>query len=42
MLGFEVLTADAAALTLGSVVKYREDIDLLTDRSVSWLVGADV
>jgi MoxR-like ATPase len=41
VLGFEVLTADGAALTLGSVVKYREDVDLVAERSVGWLVGAD-
>ncbi len=40
VLGFEVLTADAAALTIGSIAKYREDIDLVTDRSMAWLVGA--
>jgi MoxR-like ATPase len=41
VLGFEALTADGAALTLGSVVKYREDVDLVAERSVDWLVGAD-
>jgi MoxR-like ATPase len=41
VLGFEMLTADAAALTIGSVAKYREDVDVLTERSLSWLVGAD-
>ena len=41
VLGFEVLTKDAAALTIGSVAKYREDIGLVTDRSLAWLVGAD-
>ena len=39
--GLVVLTADGAALTLGSVVKYREDVDLVAERSVGWLVGAD-
>lgn len=41
LLGFEVLTAEAAALTIGSVLKYREDVDAVTDRSLDWLVGSD-
>ncbi len=41
LLGFEVLTEDAAAITIGSVLKYREDADLVVDRSLSWLVGSD-
>jgi MoxR-like ATPase len=41
VLGFETLTPDAAALTIGSIAKYREDIDVVTDRSLTWLVGAD-
>jgi MoxR-like ATPase len=41
VLGFDVLTEEAAALTIGSVAKYREDIDVVTDRSLTWLVGAD-
>ena len=41
LLGFEVLSEDAAAITIGSVLKYREDTDLVVDRSLSWLVGSD-
>jgi MoxR-like ATPase len=44
LLGFETLDADAAALTIGSVLKYREDADLLDgqpgNRSFAWLVDA--
>jgi MoxR-like ATPase len=39
LLGFEDLDAHAAGLTIGSVLKYREDADLVNDRSVAWLVG---
>ena len=41
LLGFQVLTEEAAALTIGSVLKYREDAATVEDRSLSWLVGAD-
>ncbi len=41
LLGFSVLTEQAAALTIGSVLKYREDAQLATERSLAWLVGAD-
>ena len=41
LLGFNVLTEQAAALTIGSVLKYREDAQLATERSLAWLVGAD-
>ena len=44
LLGFEVLDAEAAALTIGSALKYREDADLLDgttgNRSFAWLVDA--
>jgi MoxR-like ATPase len=40
LLGFEVLDEEAAALTIGSVLKYREDADLVGDRSLTWLVGS--
>jgi MoxR-like ATPase len=39
LLGFDVLDEQAAELTIGSVLKYREDADLVEDRSMSWLVG---
>ncbi len=41
LLGCEVLDQDTAALTIGSVLKYREDADLVADRSMGWLVGSD-
>ena len=41
LLGFEVLSEEAAAITIGSVLKYREDAELVSDRSLSWLVGTD-
>lgn len=41
LLGFDVLTEDAASITIGSVLKYREDAGLVADRSMSWLVGID-
>jgi MoxR-like ATPase len=41
VLGYTVLSEEAAALTLGSVAKYREDVELVTERSLGWLVGAD-
>jgi MoxR-like ATPase len=44
LLGFEQLGARAAELTIGSVLKYREDAELLDDapgnRSYRWLVDA--
>ena len=44
LLGFESLDAEAAALTIGSALKYREDAELLDgapgSRSFAWLVDA--
>jgi MoxR-like ATPase len=44
LLGFEELDAHAAELTIGSVLKYREDAELLDDspgnRSYRWLIDA--
>ena len=44
LLGFHVLDAEAAELTIGSALKYREDADLLDgergNRSYAWLVDA--
>ena len=44
LLGFVTLDADAAALTIGSALKYREDAELLDAatgrRSFAWLVDA--
>ncbi|GAA1230260.1 MoxR family ATPase [Kitasatospora nipponensis] len=39
LLGVERLDADAADRTLGVLVKYREDVDLVRDRGLGWLVG---
>jgi MoxR-like ATPase len=41
LLGFDVLDEDAAAITIGSVLKYREDVDAVTERSLGWLVGSE-
>jgi MoxR-like ATPase len=41
LLGFRVLTEEAAGLTIGSALKYREDVETVTDRSLAWLVGVD-
>ncbi len=41
-LGFDTLDAEASRLTLGSVLKYREDVDAAIDRGLNWVVrGAD-
>ena len=44
LLGFETLGSEAAALTIGSALKYREDAELLDGttggRSFAWLVDA--
>jgi MoxR-like ATPase len=40
ILGFDTLDAHNAALTIGSVLKYREDAELAAERSFGWLVGA--
>ncbi|MEU6233501.1 MoxR family ATPase [Kitasatospora sp. NPDC047058] len=39
LLGVERLDPDAADRTLGVLVKYREDVDLVRDRGLAWLVG---
>ncbi len=41
LLGFDVLDEEAAELTISSVLKYREDTDLVRGRSLEWLVGSD-
>ena len=41
LLDLPVLDEQAAAITIGSVLKYREDAELVTDRSLEWLVGGD-
>ena len=37
VLGFEVLDAEAAELTIGSVLKYRDDAELAAARSYDWV-----
>ena len=39
LLGFPELDVDAIARTLGSVLKYREDTDLVTDHGLAWVAG---
>jgi MoxR-like ATPase len=40
LLGAERLSSDAAEATLGAVLKYREDVDLVRERGTGWLVGS--
>ena len=39
LLGLGRLDAEAADATLGSVLKYREDLDLARERGVAWVAG---
>jgi MoxR-like ATPase len=39
VLGVERIDSDTADATLGSVLKYREDVDLVRARGLEWLVG---
>jgi MoxR-like ATPase len=39
LLGLDRLDADAADRTLGSVLKYREDLDLVRKRGTEWVAG---
>jgi MoxR-like ATPase len=39
LLGLDRLDETAAEQTLGSVLKYREDLDLAQDRGLAWVVG---
>ena len=39
LLGLDRLDEDVAEQTLGSVLKYREDLDLVRERGMAWLVG---
>ena len=39
LLGLSQLDADAVAATLGSVAKYREDMDLVRERGTDWVAG---
>ncbi len=38
-LGVEVLSAESARLTLGSVLKYREDVEAAIERGLDWVVS---
>src|SRR5580704_4104628 len=39
MLGLDRIDAETAGATLGSVLKYREDVELAEERGMDWLVG---
>jgi MoxR-like ATPase len=39
LLRLDRLDADAADQTLGTVLKYREDVDLVRERGLAWVVG---
>ena len=39
LLGVSTLNEDAAAMTLGSVLKYREDIEAAEERGFAWIAG---
>jgi hypothetical protein len=42
ILGIDVLDGTAVERTLGSVMKYREDLDLVSQRGFGWVAtGAD-
>jgi MoxR-like ATPase len=41
LLGVERLDAASADITLGSVLKHRDDVAMVRDRGMSWLVAAD-
>ena len=40
LLGLDHLDEAAAEQTLGSVLKYREDLDVVRERGMAWLVGS--
>ena len=40
LLGIPLLDADAVELTLGSVLKYREDQDVARAEGLAWVAGA--
>ena len=39
LLGIDHLDADAAGMTLGSVLKYTEDLDLVRSRGLDWVAA---
>jgi MoxR-like ATPase len=40
LLGVRVLDDEAVALTIGAVLKYREDVELASERGYAWVAGA--
>jgi MoxR-like ATPase len=40
LLGLERIDVDAASQTLGTVLKYREDLDLVREKGMAWVVGS--
>jgi MoxR-like ATPase len=40
LLGLDRLDESTAELTLGTVLKYREDLDLVRERGMAWVVGS--
>jgi hypothetical protein len=40
LLGIEQLDEAALLATIGSVLKYREDLDLVNEKGPAWVVGA--
>ena len=41
LLGVSRLDGSVVGSTLGSALKYREDVELVLDRGTSWVAGAD-
>jgi hypothetical protein len=39
LLGLPALDPTSAAATLGSVVKYREDLSVVSERGMRWVLG---
>jgi MoxR-like ATPase len=39
LLGLPALDADAVSITLGSILKYRDDVDLVLDRGSDWVAS---
>ena len=39
LLGLPTLDAPAVAATVGSVIKYREDLDVVSERGLAWVAG---
>jgi MoxR-like ATPase len=39
LLGLPVLDEEAVAITLGSVLKYRDDLEMVTEKGAAWVAG---